>query len=298
MKTNEFRLRGIEPRMSLLTDRALAVGLRVSTGMVRLWVATGAWPLPRGVRGTSWLFDRSDVERGSGQAPGRPAPVSGPELAALSRASFGTRAPTLGQRDSPRGGSRVAAIPMSNGAALAEHRSEAPKEQRPKLSSPSHPASDGRNRRTRPCLASRRSCIRPISRTTPGLRSRWPAIWPGQPCDFSRPPCHDALRVPTDGKSAARSAAARRIPGIPGAVALAPAVGLADSRGAPVGRRRSRGRDSSLERALRCDLIVMGTHGRTGLGRLLTGSVAEEVLRKAVCPVLVVKTPLGGQRQP
>ena len=43
---------------------------------------------------------------------------------------------------------------------------------------------------------------------------------------------------------------------------------------------------------LRCDLIVMGTHGRTGLGRLLTGSVAEEVLRKAICPVLVVRTPL------
>jgi nucleotide-binding universal stress UspA family protein/quercetin dioxygenase-like cupin family protein len=43
---------------------------------------------------------------------------------------------------------------------------------------------------------------------------------------------------------------------------------------------------------LSCDLIVMGTHGRTGLGRLLTGSVAEEVLRKAAGPVLVVKTPL------
>jgi nucleotide-binding universal stress UspA family protein/quercetin dioxygenase-like cupin family protein len=44
---------------------------------------------------------------------------------------------------------------------------------------------------------------------------------------------------------------------------------------------------------LHCDLIVMGTHGRTGLGRVLTGSVAEEVLRKAVCPVLVVKPPQG-----
>ncbi len=44
--------------------------------------------------------------------------------------------------------------------------------------------------------------------------------------------------------------------------------------------------------AQRCDLVVMGTHGKTGLGRLLTGSVAEEVLRKAVCPVLVVRTPL------
>jgi nucleotide-binding universal stress UspA family protein len=38
------------------------------------------------------------------------------------------------------------------------------------------------------------------------------------------------------------------------------------------------------------DLIVMGTHGRTGLTRLLTGSVAEHVLRKAPCPVLTVKT--------
>jgi quercetin dioxygenase-like cupin family protein len=43
--------------------------------------------------------------------------------------------------------------------------------------------------------------------------------------------------------------------------------------------------------ALHCDVVVMGTHGRTGLGRLLTGSVAEAVLRKATCPVLVVKTP-------
>ena len=33
----------------------------------------------------------------------------------------------------------------------------------------------------------------------------------------------------------------------------------------------------------------MGTHGRTGLGRLLMGSVAEEVLRKAPCPVMTVK---------
>jgi nucleotide-binding universal stress UspA family protein/quercetin dioxygenase-like cupin family protein len=47
-----------------------------------------------------------------------------------------------------------------------------------------------------------------------------------------------------------------------------------------------------LSEASRCDLIVMGTHGRTGLGRLLTGSVAEEVLRKAGCPVLVVKAPV------
>jgi universal stress protein A len=42
-----------------------------------------------------------------------------------------------------------------------------------------------------------------------------------------------------------------------------------------------------------CDLIVMGTHGRTGLGRLLMGSVAEQVVRKAPCPVLTVKQPFG-----
>lgn len=36
------------------------------------------------------------------------------------------------------------------------------------------------------------------------------------------------------------------------------------------------------------DLIVMGTHGRGGVGHLLLGSVAEKVLRKAQCPVMVV----------
>ena len=37
------------------------------------------------------------------------------------------------------------------------------------------------------------------------------------------------------------------------------------------------------------DLIVMATHGRTGLPHLLMGSVAEEVIRAAVCPTLVMK---------
>jgi nucleotide-binding universal stress UspA family protein len=38
-----------------------------------------------------------------------------------------------------------------------------------------------------------------------------------------------------------------------------------------------------------CDLIVMGSHGRTGIERLVLGSVAEEVMRKAPCPVLAIR---------
>ena len=37
------------------------------------------------------------------------------------------------------------------------------------------------------------------------------------------------------------------------------------------------------------DLIVMGTHGRTGLSHVLLGSVAEHVVRKAGCPVLTLR---------
>ncbi len=40
-----------------------------------------------------------------------------------------------------------------------------------------------------------------------------------------------------------------------------------------------------------CDLIVMGTHGRSGLRRLVLGSVAESVVRHAPCSVLVVRPP-------
>lgn len=43
-----------------------------------------------------------------------------------------------------------------------------------------------------------------------------------------------------------------------------------------------------LANDLKCDLIVMGTHGRTGLKHLVLGSVAERVVRFAECPVLTV----------
>lgn len=45
---------------------------------------------------------------------------------------------------------------------------------------------------------------------------------------------------------------------------------------------------------LGADLIVMGTHGRTGLAHVFLGSVAERTLRKASCPVLTVHTPDEG----
>ncbi|MBW2463842.1 MAG: universal stress protein [Deltaproteobacteria bacterium] len=43
-------------------------------------------------------------------------------------------------------------------------------------------------------------------------------------------------------------------------------------------------------REVGADLIVMGTHGRQGLSRLMLGSVAEGVMRHATCPVMTVRT--------
>jgi nucleotide-binding universal stress UspA family protein len=47
----------------------------------------------------------------------------------------------------------------------------------------------------------------------------------------------------------------------------------------------------ALAKEKTADLIVMASHGRTGLSRLVLGSVAEGVMRKASCPVLIVKQP-------
>ena len=44
------------------------------------------------------------------------------------------------------------------------------------------------------------------------------------------------------------------------------------------------------------DMIVMGTHGRSGLNRLLLGSVAERVVRLALCPVLTVRQKKEGAK--
>lgn len=47
-------------------------------------------------------------------------------------------------------------------------------------------------------------------------------------------------------------------------------------------------------KSLPADFLVMGTHGRGGLDRLVLGSVAEKVLRKVSCPVLTVPPPVSG----
>jgi len=44
-------------------------------------------------------------------------------------------------------------------------------------------------------------------------------------------------------------------------------------------------------KSARIDLIVMGTHGRKGAAHVLLGSVAEQIVRSAPCPVLVVRSP-------
>jgi nucleotide-binding universal stress UspA family protein len=44
-----------------------------------------------------------------------------------------------------------------------------------------------------------------------------------------------------------------------------------------------------LTKELEVDLVVMGTHGRSGLAHFLFGSVAERVIRRAPCPVVCVK---------
>jgi nucleotide-binding universal stress UspA family protein len=45
-----------------------------------------------------------------------------------------------------------------------------------------------------------------------------------------------------------------------------------------------------------CDLIVMGTHGRTGVAHMFLGSVAEKVVRTAPCPVLTIRGEAGARQ--
>jgi len=92
---------------------------------------------------------------------------------------------------------------------------------------------------------------------------------------------------------------------IPTASELAEEVSIAEKRLAELAVRFARTgmvletkavQGAAVEEILRvtqaqaCDLIVMGTHGRTGLARIALGSVAERVVRAAPVPVLTIRT--------
>lgn len=79
---------------------------------------------------------------------------------------------------------------------------------------------------------------------------------------------------------------------------LEPYVALIERAGVAVERDLGRGDPAQgIARAIERhtpDLVVVGTHARTGIARLVLGSVAEAVLRTSPVPVLVVRSPATG----
>ena len=76
------------------------------------------------------------------------------------------------------------------------------------------------------------------------------------------------------------------------AVALAASSGVsADSQLLEAPGRRLGDIVADQARAMEADLVVVGTHGRRGIGRLVMGSGAEQVIRMAPVPVLAVREP-------
>ena len=53
-----------------------------------------------------------------------------------------------------------------------------------------------------------------------------------------------------------------------------------------------------IAKEMKCDMIVMGTHGRTGLSHWLTSHVVDDVVQRAACAVLTMRTPFPEQRHP
>jgi nucleotide-binding universal stress UspA family protein len=68
-------------------------------------------------------------------------------------------------------------------------------------------------------------------------------------------------------------------------IVQAPRVSVEKAIGEPASEIVSYATDSGV------DLLVLGTHGRTGLEHALMGSIAERVVRRAHCPVLTVRPP-------
>ena len=89
-----------------------------------------------------------------------------------------------------------------------------------------------------------------------------------------------------DVVEAERDAAAKELEGIAESIRAAGAsqVDIAVEEGTPG--------QAIVDTAVRegCDLIVMATHGRSGLKRAVLGSVADHVLRQAPCPVLLCRS--------
>jgi nucleotide-binding universal stress UspA family protein len=82
-----------------------------------------------------------------------------------------------------------------------------------------------------------------------------------------------------------------------GARALEDALAIANASGVPVDTKLVQGTQrlgdavSGEARSWEADLVVVGTHGRRGVSRMVLGSGAEQVLRLAPVPVLAVRTP-------
>jgi nucleotide-binding universal stress UspA family protein len=83
---------------------------------------------------------------------------------------------------------------------------------------------------------------------------------------------------------------------------LAPIAAALRAKGIDVSWQVRRGRPAeeiiAAARDGHADLIAMATHGRTGLGRLLFGSVAEDVLRHAPVPVFMIRQPATVETAP
>jgi nucleotide-binding universal stress UspA family protein len=53
-----------------------------------------------------------------------------------------------------------------------------------------------------------------------------------------------------------------------------------------------------IAKEMKCDMIVMGTHGRTGLSHWLTSHVVDEVVHRAACAVLTMRSPFPEKPRP
>jgi nucleotide-binding universal stress UspA family protein len=115
------------------------------------------------------------------------------------------------------------------------------------------------------------------------LHATYPRFVPQPPIFFAEPP-HSVLAA-EDSRELAETQLRRWLDEVAGAGVKTRAV-IEEGHAAPAILR--------LAADLQADLIVVGTHGVTGFDRLVLGSVAERVLRKASCPVMTVPPAVAG----